>query len=173
MDDDKESTTKMTYILLILAIVAAGAVWRATHAEHDDPEGSPGRADGRRDRRDRRIGGGRRADDLAPVVVTAMEDEWVKRFEVSPQRLREAVVDRGDEDLLSRIDHEVGIVDLRFAATAPRSRVATTVIVSYRDARDRTTATVDLPWDHVPDTVRADLIRDVRTPAFRKWKALA
>lgn len=167
MDDEKEPTKKMTYILLILALIAAAAVWRRTHDERDDQDDAGAR------RRPRVAGGGRRADDLAPVVVSAMEDEWVKRFEVSPQRLRAAVVDRGDEDLLGRIDHEVGIVDLRFAATAPRSRVATTVIVSYRDARDRTTATLDLPWEHVPDTVRADLIRDVRSPAFRKWRALA
>lgn len=110
-----------------------------------------------------------RVDELGLVVAQAYEGEWTDRFGVTTEALHAALVDGGDAVLRRRIDQAVGVVDLRFDG-GPAETVATTVVVTYDDDR-RSTARLSLPWNDVPHTVRADLLRDGTDPVMRTWRA--
>jgi hypothetical protein len=115
----------------------------------------------------------RRTDEIGRVVVQAYGGEWATRFGITSERLSAALFAGANAALLHRIDHEVGVVDLRFDGDSRGNTVATTVIVTYNGDTEHSTAKLTLAWDDVPHTVRADLLRHSGDAVFRKWRAVA
>jgi hypothetical protein len=142
------------------AVIAAGIVMaRKMLRDNRDPGSLPG--------------SDRHAKAIGVVVLEAFETDWAKRFAVTAERLRAAVLDGGDADLATRIDAAVGVVDLKFdAAGQKRGNIAATIIVNYPHDNATSTAQLTLPWDQVPDAVRADLLRSAQKAVFRKWRAM-
>lgn len=116
-------------------------------------------------------GGG--TDVIGRVVVEAHGTEWARRFGATPERLRTALLTDADPVLRRRVDQEVGVVDLTFDGRSGGSSVPITMIVDYAGSGERSTTRLLLPWDAVPQGVRAELLRNGRTPVFRKWRALS
>jgi hypothetical protein len=149
----------MARVILLGAVVvavAAGAIWwiRSQGAQ----SGRPPRP---------------YADQDGQVVLMAFGEEWAKRFGSTEGELRGALLAGTDTALAERVDREVGIVDLRFDGGGGSGQVATTIIVTYASTQERSTAHLPLPWDDVPQAVRASLLRDGGTAVFRKWRTVS
>jgi hypothetical protein len=155
-DETNEGDRHM--LLIVLAILAAAAAGGGWWLRRPTPEPSA--------RPDPRA-----ARELGAVVASAYENDWATRFGVPAEQLGAALRGGSPDGLRRRIDDEVGVVDLRFDGAGRRGEVNATVIVSYRGSAERSTAKLTLPWDEVPGTVRADLIRDGSNPVLRKWRA--
>ncbi len=152
----------MARVILLGAVVVAvvaGAIWWIR--SQDAQSGRPARP---------------RADQDGQVVLMAFGEEWAKRFASTEGELRGALLTGMDTALAERIDREVGIVDLRFdggGGGGGGGQVAATIIVTYASTQERSTAHLPLPWDDVPQAVRASLLRDGGTAVFRKWRAVS
>jgi hypothetical protein len=146
---------------VILAGLAAAALWRRLAGRGPAPQAWPRRTQ-------------RQRQGLSTVVLDAYGTDWASRFGVSPETLRHSLARSKDPVLASRIDTEVGVVDLRFEekGTGP-TPVQATVMVTYAGTGGRATAAVALPWDDVPGDIRAEFIRKPGDPVWRKWRALA
>ncbi|WP_329179199.1 hypothetical protein [Streptomyces sp. NBC_01477] len=107
--------------------------------------------------------------EIGAIVLLAYGPDWAKRFGVDVQRLEAALLDGADPELLRRVDSEIGPVDLRFHRAAKGSEV--TFTAEFDGPRGHATATADLPWDDVPQPVRADLLRGSAS-VLRTWRAV-
>ncbi|RKS74314.1 hypothetical protein BZB76_2825 [Actinomadura pelletieri DSM 43383] len=112
-----------------------------------------------------------RGDELGRVVAQAYAGEWTDRFGVTAEALHAALAEGDDPVLRERIDQAIGAVDLSFAK-GPEGTVAATVVVIDDNGR-RSTARLSLRWDDVPESVRAELLRDGTGPSVRSWRAVA
>jgi hypothetical protein len=142
---------------VVAAAVVAGVVWWLRSQVT-----SPARSGPDRPRR--------AAVDEGRVVLAAFSRDWAKRFDVAEEDLSAALITGADAALAARVDAEVGVVDLRFDDAGGRRDVPVTLIVSYASTGERSTARLSLPWDDVPDGVRAELLRGGGSPVFRKWR---
>ncbi|MFC4055080.1 hypothetical protein ACFOY4_35785 [Actinomadura syzygii] len=136
-------------ILLCAALVGAAALWWARRRWVARP----------------------RVDELGRVVAQAYESEWTDRFGVTAEALHAALAENGDSVLRERIDRAIGAVDLAFESGADGAVAATVVVDDEGGARS--TARLSLPWEDVPQGVRADLLRNGASPALRSWRAAA
>ncbi len=151
---NKKETKTMRWWLLILAVAAIAVV--AGRIRRQSNRSRPG---------------GRERTELGMVILDAYSADWSQRLAVSPAALRQGVEGR-DATLASRIDAEVGIVDLRFSEPGgARSKVQATAMVTYAGTPGRSVAEIELAWDDVPGGVRAELIRKPGGTVFRKWRA--
>ena len=140
----------------VVVAVVAGAIWWTRR--QDARPGRPARP---------------RADEDGHVVLMAFGPEWAKRFGSTEGELGGALLAGADAALAERVDREVGVVDLRFDGRDGNARVAVAIIVTYASTQERSTAHLTLPWDDIPQAVRASLLRDGGTAVFRKWRPVA
>ena len=139
---------------ILIAVAGAAVVWVLRQRQGPDQEE-------------------KQADTIGPVVIDAFAAEWNTRFGWTSSELRAMVASGDDSALRRRVDSEVGLVDLKFDGSAPGQAVVdVTVIVNYAHEGARSTASMALPWDSVPDDVRADILRAPGSVAFRKWRAV-
>ncbi|MFE1318041.1 hypothetical protein [Kitasatospora phosalacinea] len=147
---EKEGESRMFALLvLLLAVVAGGGTWWLLRRGAAAPDAAA-------DRRE-----------VGRIVLLAHGPDWAERHGVDARRLSAALLDGADPELLHRVDTEVGPVDLRFHGSGGRGRV--TVTAEYDGPRGHAKATADLPWDDVPQQVRAELLRGAAV--LRTWRA--
>jgi hypothetical protein len=110
--------------------------------------------------------------ELAELVLTALGSDWADRFSTDETTLRRALVENEQPDLLSRIDAEVGVVDIKLTRpTGGRGTITAAVLCEYPEDRQKTAVTLDLGWIDTPADVRAEFLRTGESDVFRKWTA--
>lgn len=104
---------------------------------------------------------------LSALVLDTMEDEWSRRLGAGTEQVREAVLRGGAGQLQDRLRELVGEVDIdfTFAGSAP---VQILVRCSYADG-NKTTATLSLPWENVPQEIRAEFLRSGDKEVHQRW----
>ncbi|MEU8054637.1 hypothetical protein [Microbispora bryophytorum] len=112
-----------------------------------------------------------RTNAVGKVVLDAYGTEWAKQFGCSREAVRDAVLKGALPDLLLRIDQEIGVVDVRFDHNG--AGASAIVTVAYRHGGSHSSAQLTLPWDALPDGVRAEFLQTGRSTAFRKWRAVS
>jgi hypothetical protein len=73
-----------------------------------------------------------------------------------------------DPDVVSTVEDKVKSVELEFVRYAHEKDAEVTVRVRYEDG-NAGTATKRLPWDDLPEAIRADFDRRGGTRLFRTW----
>ncbi|GAA1777555.1 hypothetical protein [Luedemannella helvata] len=115
--------------------------------------------------------GSRNTYQLGKVVLDAYGEDWSTRLGQPLTVLRRAALGGGDQELRQALDKLVGPVEVDFDGAAKSGgSVPVTVTVAYSDDRTQSRAEMMLPWDLVPELVRADLIRG-RTTVSQTWRA--
>ncbi|MFB7943906.1 hypothetical protein ACFC6L_03205 [Kitasatospora phosalacinea] len=150
VEKEKEGEGRMFALLVLLAVAAGGCTWWLLRRGAAAPDAA---ADHRA---------------IGRIVLLAYGPDWAERHGVDARRLSAALLDGADPALLHRVDTEVGPVDLRFHGSGSRGQV--TVTAEYDGPRGHAKATADLPWDDVPQQVRADLLRG-DAAVLRTWRA--
>lgn len=109
-----------------------------------------------------------RPDPLSGLVVDALGADWADRTGADAETVRRATLRGQPAQVRSHLaalveDVEVGFV---FDGAGP-TRVR--VQCRYTDGTSATTATMDVPWEKVPQEVRAQFIRSGDKTVNRHW----
>lgn len=96
------------------------------------------------------------------LVARVAAESLGRRLGTDEASIREALLDKGpDRSLRSKIEAVVDRIRMIFQQGDHPGRVVLRVEVLYRD-RDVHATTLDMPWESVPEEVRADLLRGGR-----------
>ena len=111
--------------------------------------------------------------ELADLVLAGLGPEWADRFDTDGPALRRALVDNNEPQLLTRIDAEVGVVDIKLTRLREQRTISAVLLCEYPANREQTKVTLDLGWIDTPADVREEFLRTGETEVFRKWTAPA
>ena len=96
------------------------------------------------------------------LVAHVAAESLGKRLGTDEEAIRKALLDEGpDRSLRGRIEAAVDRIRMIFQRAGQPGRVLLRVEVLYRD-REVHATTVEMPWESVPEEVRADLLRGGR-----------
>lgn len=133
---------------IVVAAAVAGAVWlymRRHSAER------PGK------------------DDLAGLIADALADEWAGRAGADSESVRRAVRRGEPAEVRRRLAVLVADVEASFQSTGPAGPVRVSVHCKYAVDGSATTVTMEIPWERVPQEVRAQFIRTGDEHISRLW----
>lgn len=112
-----------------------------------------------------------RVDQLSRLVAEALEAEWAERLGTDPESVRSAVLRGQPPDVRDQLAGLVSDVEVAFEFTKP-GPVDTIVRCRYADDKTVTTVKLRVPWEQVPQPVRAGFLRAGTKQATRHWSVL-
>jgi hypothetical protein len=109
-----------------------------------------------------------RVNPLSRLVVDALGAEWADRTGADVEAVRRAVL-RGEPAVVrSHLAALIGDVEVGFEFNGA-GPVRISVQCKYADGTSATTATMDVPWEEVPQEVRAQRLRSGDKALSRHW----
>ncbi len=106
---------------------------------------------------------------LSLLVADALQAEWATRLGADAKSVRSAVLSGQPADLRDRLAALVVDVDVSFELTKPDEPANATVRCQYANDESVTTVTMAVPWERIPQPLRANYLRDGSTHARQHW----
>lgn len=111
-----------------------------------------------------------RADNkLSRLVADALQAEWATRLGADPESVRSAVLRGKPAGLRDRLAALVADVEVSFELVKPGGPAGATVRCHYASDGSVTTVTMTVPWERIPQPLRAHHLRDGSTHASQHW----
>jgi hypothetical protein len=110
-----------------------------------------------------------RRDKLSRLVADALQAEWATRLGTDAESVRSAVLHGQPADLRDRLAVLVADVEVSFELAKPDEPSDTTVRCHYVSDESVTTVTIAVPWERIPQPLRANYLRDGSTHASQHW----
>ena len=108
-----------------------------------------------------------RADPMSGLVVDALGADWADRTSADVQTVRSAALRGQPTQVRSQLAAMVDDVEVGFEFNGA-DPIYTSVRCRYADGTSATT-TMDLPWERVPQEVRAQFLRNGNKKLSRNW----
>lgn len=110
-----------------------------------------------------------RIDTLSLLVANALQAEWAARLGVDAESVRSAALRGQPADLRGRLAALVADVEVSFELAKPDEPSRATVRCRYASDESVTSVTMTVPWERIPQPLRANYLRDGSTHASQHW----
>jgi hypothetical protein len=109
-----------------------------------------------------------RVDPLAGLVIDALGADWADRTGADVETVRSAALHGQPAQVRSHLAALIEDVEVGFESDGA-GPVRISVRCKYADGTSETTATMDVPWEKVPQEVRAQFLRSGDKTVSRHW----
>ncbi|EIV90794.1 hypothetical protein [Frankia sp. QA3] len=106
---------------------------------------------------------------LSALVLDALQHDWSRRVGTSADDVREAVLRGAPTAASDRLRALVGDVEVDFTFDEGASPVHVVARCAYTDG-NTITATLERPWENVPQEIRAEYLRSGEKKIHRRWR---
>jgi hypothetical protein len=115
-----------------------------------------------------RRGSQQKANPLTKVVADALAAEWASAVSTDTESVRGAVLNGEPARVRARLASLVAEVMVTFEWDGAKT-ARTVVRCEYATGAAVTTVTLEVPWENVPQDVRADFLRSGDKSRSRRW----